>query len=220
MPASARSLAPVSSAGVVGAPQAVWPGGEARAEPALPQPWQLAALGTVLCLYRARGAELDGWRRAARVEVCSALHADALYESLQFHDRDGQGCWRLFLLPDTDFLAWEALARTLPVAQAAGGGIAERLWRRLAHGVSGAAWRCSVLRLSLSPEDEGGAGRLTASLATLSALGAEVAQRIVQSEGVEGAARIDECCCERSARLAAAGARPATHWTPLKFDKT
>ncbi|WP_024891468.1 hypothetical protein [Luteimonas huabeiensis] len=203
MAASARRHASAPSAAV----QAARPGGAARARPALPQPWQLAALGTVLCLYRARGGELDGWRRAARVEVCSALHADALYESLQFHDGDGLGCWRLFLLPDTDFLAWEALARSLPAAPVAGGGIAERLWRRLAHGVSGAAWRCSVLRLTLAPEGEGAGERLSASLATVSALGAEVAQRIVQAEGVEGAARIDECCCERSARLAAAAPR-------------
>ena len=71
----------------------------------LPHPHELAALGAVLCLYRIQaGSELDGWSQAARVSSDSALDSDGLCESLQFFDRDGLCCWRLYLLPDTDFL--------------------------------------------------------------------------------------------------------------------
>ena len=59
----------------------------------------------MLCLYRIQaGSELHGWSQAARVGSDSALDSDGLCESLQFFDRDGLCCWRLYLLPDTDFL--------------------------------------------------------------------------------------------------------------------
>lgn len=178
-------------------------------------PQRLAALGVVLCLYRARTAELDGWRRAVRVEARTALHAGGLDESLQFLDRGGRCCWRLFLLPDSDFLAWDALAATLPPAAPAGGGVAERLWRRFACGVSGAAWHCSALRLAVASGD-GAGGRLTASLATLSTLGAEVAQRIARSEGVD-AGRLDDR--RRAVAVVKAAARtgaPAARRDPFR----
>ena len=81
----------------------------------LPHPHELAALGAVLCLYRIQaGSELDGWSQAVRVSSDSALDSDGLCESLQFIDRDGLCCWRLYLLPDTDFLAWEHLLAACP----------------------------------------------------------------------------------------------------------
>lgn len=175
----------------------------------LPQPWQLAALGTVLCLYPTRpGGDLAGWGRAARAEARSGMDSDGLRESLQFYDADGACCWRLYLLPDSDFLAWERLASALPgMPPPATAGIAERLWRRLSAGLSAHVWQCSVLRFQAPASGPGFAGSggvlLKASLATVSALGAAVAVRIAREEGAGNAAAIDECCCERAARAAA-----------------
>ena len=77
----------------------------------LPHPRQLAELGTVLCMHRPRqGGELAGWMRAVRAESDAGMDSDGLYESLAFFDGQGQCCWRLFLLPDSDFLAWDTLA--------------------------------------------------------------------------------------------------------------
>ena len=46
-----------------------------------PQPRQLAALGTVLCLYRPQyGSELSGWAQAVRVEARIGVESDGLRE--------------------------------------------------------------------------------------------------------------------------------------------
>ena len=98
----------------------------------LPHPRQLAELGTVLCMHRPRqGGELAGWMRAVRAESDAGMDSDGLYESLAFFDGQGQCCWRLFLLPDSDFLAWDTLASRLPAqrpGQAGQVAVAERLW--------------------------------------------------------------------------------------------
>lgn len=169
---------------------------------ALPHPSQLAALGSVLCLYRPSfGSELAGWTRSATLAVQLQMDSDGLRESLWFFDREGQCCWRLHLLPDSDFLAWDGLASTLPglPAQDAGGGIGERLWRRLANRVRGDAWRMSVLRLHAI----GRLGEeLAASPAPLSALGAGLLRRVAQEEGLDlpGPAAAHDCCCNGGAR--------------------
>lgn len=181
----------------------------AMPEPAamLPRPSELAALGTVLCLYRARsGGELAGWSQAVRAEACTAMDSDGLRERLSFYGRDGRCCWRLCLLPDSDFLAWERLAAALPAPHPAVAGIAERLWRGLAGKLSAPPWQCSVLRLHAPNPGPGfgfaGQPLLAASLTTVSALGAAVARRIAHEEGAGNAATLDECCCERAALAA------------------
>lgn len=171
--------------------------------PALPHPQQLAALGAVLCLYRAQaGGELAGWSQAVRAASDSALDSDGLCESVQFFDRDGCCCWRLFLLPDTDFLAWEHMAAVLPDARAAdaGLGIAERLWRRMANRLAGAGWQANVLRFHALAAGPGFAGMslLAASLPRLSACGADVARRIVHGAGLECDDLLDDCCCRQA----------------------
>lgn len=175
----------------------------------LPTPRQLAQLGVVLCLYRQQpGGELAGWSQAVRAEAEAALDSDGMLESLLFYDRDDRCCWRLYLLPDSDFLSWERLAGGLPPGGQASShaGIGERLLRRLA-GTIGGGWTGSILRLhelrsgpgfGLSP-----ASVLAASLASVSPLGASVARRIAQRQGADAGALADECCCERAARLAA-----------------
>lgn len=173
----------------------------------LPHPQQLAALGTVLCLYRNQaGSELDGWSQAARASSHSALDSDGLCESLQLFDRDDLCCWRLYLLPDTDFLAWERLLADVPgqSTHESAPGIRERLWRRVARHLGGPMWRANVLRFHAPPAGPGFAGQslLAASLPRLSACGAEVARRIVQREGVACGNLIDECCCRQAAARA------------------
>lgn len=63
---------------------------------ALPRPQQLAALGTVLCLYRpALGNELDGWQHAVDAAACRQVDSDGVRESIWFFDAEGHCCWRI-----------------------------------------------------------------------------------------------------------------------------
>lgn len=151
----------------------------------LPELRQLAALGAVLCLSRARsGNALAGWASAVRAEVSCHCDSDGLRESLSFLDRDGQCCWRIYLLPDSDFLAWEELLSQLPPQPECGHtGIAERLLSRLANRLNGGHWQASALRLHALPCGANGTA-LAASLAPLSELGLATARRIACDEGV------------------------------------
>lgn len=175
--------------------------GDWREAARLPHPHQLAALGAVLCLYRAEhGGELAGWQQATSVRVRAGLDSDCLRESLQFLDAGGRCCWRLFLLPDSDFLAWDRLLSRWPEEAGAESpaGVGERLWRRLAGRLRGEQWRAAILRLHELP-GEGGRPVLAASLARLSPLGAATARAIARNEGIDDETLSDECCCLSSA---------------------
>ncbi len=150
----------------------------------LPLPSQLAALGTVLCLYRPCDGELGGWRHAVSAHACQGVDSDGIHESLCFLDAQRQCRWRLYLLPDSDFLAWDRLVSRLPARPAPDedAGVAERLWRRLALRLGGQGWRMCALRLLAT---DGGQG-LAASLMPLSPPGAITARRIAREEGAEG----------------------------------
>lgn len=176
-------------------------------QPALPTPRQLEALGTVLCLYRPQpGGELAGWTQAVRAEVEAEVESDGLRGRLSFLDRDGACCWRLHLLPDSDFLAWDLLADALPqAAPASGDGLAERLWRRLR--LRSERWQGSVLRLHATPGARG-AQVMAASLAPVSPLGAVRALRIAHGEHAERPASHDDCCCAQAARAQARASVP------------
>lgn len=179
----------------------------------LPTPDQLARLGVVLCLYRRQpGGELSGWSRAVCAEASAGVDSEGLRESLLFYDRDGQCCWRLYLLPDSDFLAWECLQENLPIQRevASSGSVGDRLLRRLTGRVRGGPWQASILHLhalrngpgfSLSHDTV-----LAASLGAVSALSAAMARRIAQDEGADAEALSDDCCCQRAARSARAAA--------------
>ena len=172
--------------------------------PVLPRPWQLAELGSVLCLYRPqRGGELAGWIQAVRAESATGMDSDGLRESLSFFDATGQCCWRLFLLPDSDFLAWDLLASQFPsrCEEAAVQGVADRLWRRLAGRLGGNGWRVCVLRLHVLAQSRT-APSLAASPAPVSTLGVAAARRIARQECAEGAVRLDDCCCAQAAAAA------------------
>lgn len=167
----------------------------------LPQPQQLASLGTLLCLFRPQhGSELSGWTQAVRVETCAGMDSDGLRESLSFFSADGRCCWRLYLLPESDFLAWDRLQARLPCSSESepACALAERLWKRLAGRLFGDGWRASIVRLHALAE--GGARPvLASSLAPVSPFGLSVARRIAQAEGTEGDVSVDDCCCARSA---------------------
>jgi len=159
---------------------------------AMPLPSGLAALGAVLCLYRAQhGGELAGWSRAVRATACSDLDSDGLREQVMFFDRDDRCCWRLYLLPDSDFMAWEDMVAGLPRAAPAAAvqeGIGERLWRGLA-GRLGERWQAAPLRLhALAAARCAGeplpGGDLAASLAVLSPLGDATARSIAREQRV------------------------------------
>jgi hypothetical protein len=166
----------------------------------LPHPVQLAELGTVLCLSRsALGGDLEGWARAALVRSQLHVDSDGLRESLWFFDQQGQCCWRIYLLPESDFLAWDRLAGGLPTLgePEAESGVGERLWRRLGSRLRGGAWRMSVLRLHAAGRrgDE-----LAASLAAVSAPGTALLRRIAHDEGLELNCASLDCCCARAQR--------------------
>lgn len=182
-----RALSAQRSAG-----PARWPGA------GLPLPRQLAALGAVLCLYRPGDGELGGWRHAVSVHACQGVDSDGIHESICFLDAQQQCRWRLYLLPDSDFLAWDRLVSGLPARLPPGpdAGVAERLWRRLASRLGGQGWRMCALRL-LATDDGGG---LAASLVSLSSLGAATARHIARHEGAEGELWVDDCCCAAAAR--------------------
>jgi len=164
---------------------AIWPpGGRFPAPPSrdpIPSPRALAGAGTLLCMHRPDlGDALEGWRRARRVALQQRLDSDGLDECLYFFDAQGACCWRLHLLPDSDFLAWDALVENLPLLEPGpGGGLAERLWRRLAGRLRGDAWCGVAVRLRA----EGVLGRnLMAQVAPLSEAGRRTMERLCRQD--------------------------------------
>lgn len=145
----------------------------------------------------ALGNALDGWQHAVTAAACRQVDSDGVRESICFFDAAGHCCWRLCLLPDSDFLSWDRLISRLPplTLDTHELGVGERLWRRLAGRLHGNTWRLSAVRLQTA----GSRNRsLAANLATVSALGAEVAARLAREEGIDGRIAVDDCCCARS----------------------
>jgi hypothetical protein len=135
----------------------------------------LGALGPLLCLHAPGDPHLlTGWRRARALRAQVRLDSDGPHEALHFLDEDGADCWRLYLLPDSDFHAWERLLATLPV-QIDGAVAGRRFWRgkrsALPH------WQACALRLHAVPYPGGGV-QLAAADVELSPLGRACAQRI------------------------------------------
>ncbi len=162
---------------------------------ALPAPERLAAVATVLCLYPRRHRDaLTGWLTSASAQRCVAEAAQAEPESILFRDAQGRACWRLYLLPDSDFLAWDLAIGGLPQHrdEPAGGRLiraCRALWHRL-----GGGWNAQVLRLQLA-QDDAGRRILVADSATPSTLGLQRARRIAATEGALLRSEPDTCCC-------------------------
>ena len=83
---------------------------------ALARRWH--GLGPVLWLWRAapgHAADLGavaGWNCIHRIEP------DGICEALRFYRDDGRELARLYLLPDSDYLAWEQLLHCVPCGKA------------------------------------------------------------------------------------------------------
>lgn len=135
----------------------------------------LGALGPVLCLHAPSDPHpLTGWRRARKVRAQVRLDSDGPHEALHFFDTDGRDCWRLYLLPDSDFHAWEKLLASLPVhvdGPAAGRGFWRGKRSALPH------WQACALRLHPVADPAGGI-ELAAAEVMLSPLGRNCAQRL------------------------------------------
>jgi hypothetical protein len=173
--------------------------GPAGARAALPAPERLAAVATVLCVHPRRQRDvLAGWLAAREARRLG----DGASEALSFRDAAGRECWRLYLLADSDFLAWDDAGAALAAAPARSGAwaAASRWLRRLRGG-----WRAQALRLSVL-RDEAGHCVLLAEAAALSPLGRSQARRIAAAAGARLDERAHACCCLASA--AAAAARP------------
>ncbi|QWP76632.1 Hemin transport protein [Lysobacter sp. K5869] len=162
--------------------------GHGGARGALPAPERLAAVATVLCLRPRRQRDaLEGWRAAREARRLG----DGADEALSFRDAAGRECWRLYLLADSDFLAWDDAAASLACvpSRASAWAAAARWWRRLRGGSRAQALRLSVLR------DEAGHCVLLAEAAALSSLGRAQARRIADAAGVRLDEDADACCC-------------------------
>ena len=135
----------------------------------------LGALGPLLCLHAPSDAHaLTGWRLARQVRAQVRLDSDGPHEALHFFDADGRDCWRLYLLPDSDFHAWERLLATLPV-HVDGPPAGRSFWRgkrsALPH------WQACALRLHAVSEPAGGL-QLAAADVLLSPLGRSCVRRL------------------------------------------
>ena len=156
--------------------------------PAVPMagctPSALSTLGPVLCLHAATDPHLlTGWSRAAGVAASVFLDSDGPGESLHFYDIAGAECWRLQMLPDSDFHAWEKLLACLPVKTDIGlqSARAVRAWPRCAQ----PRWRACALQLHALPRHRGKM-RLAATDVSLSALGAQCLDRVMRRCGTRG----------------------------------
>jgi hypothetical protein len=172
----------------------------------LPAPERLAAVATVLCVYPRRHRDaLDGWLAADRAERVSRQDGEDVREALLFRDVAGRACWRLYLLPDSDFLAWDDAAADLPVHRGAEsrGGVWASLRRRWLRRWRG-RWCAQVLRLQVL-RDAAGHCVLLADGAELSPLGHAHARRIAAGEGARLSAQAHVCCCMASGLRDGAG---------------
>ncbi|MGO1071848.1 Hemin transport protein [Lysobacter sp. CA199] len=172
----------------------------------LPAPERLAAVATVLCVRPRRHRDaLDGWLAACSAERVSRQDGENACEALLFRDAAGRVCWRLYLLPDSDFLAWDDAAADLPAHRGseARSGVWVDLRRRWLRRLRG-RWCAQVLRLQVLRDDAGHCV-LLADGAELSALGHARARRIAAGEGARLQAQADVCCCMASGLRDGAG---------------
>lgn len=154
----------------------------------LPVPAQLAALGCVLCLYpRTAGGPLQGWQQACQVRQHCALDSDGLDEALLFFDAHDHCCWRLQLLPDADFVAWDRLCSGLAACpqRDALPGACERWRRRMCARLLGQRWMGNLLRFHAIADADSGRPALAASLGSASPLGMQLATRVMRAHGID-----------------------------------
>lgn len=135
--------------------------------------------------------ELLGLVAAERVVASVAVDSDGPHECLRFVDDAGDTRASLWLLPDSDFLAWETLLAALP-----GDAIARDRPRR-----PEAPTRRSQARvLTLQRARVGGVDLLDARVPSrVSVLGLASAHRLALAEHATLEPLPHDCCCQRAA---------------------
>jgi hypothetical protein len=154
----------------------------------LPSAPQLAALGRVLWLSPPEWPHpLQGRGIAVRAQAQAAVDAGGAREWIAFLDADDACCGRLYLLPDTDFLAWESLVAVLLRSEYDSGTMP--LCRRLLARLHRGRWRAFALRMRATARATTNARADEWTLFThptsLSVLGLQVAHAIVRAEDAE-----------------------------------
>lgn len=145
----------------------------------------LTALGPLLCLYRAFETHvLTGLSHAAAIFPTVRIDNNGPCEALMFVEPDGRPCWQLYLLPDSDYLAWDKLLIRLAGHQAPTT-LAQRRPCSSACidlAVGNPIWRASALRLHVLSSCRSPAS-LAASVAPLSVPGKRAAERLAGHVG-------------------------------------
>jgi hypothetical protein len=150
----------------------------------LPAPAELAALGSVLFLHpETAPCAPQAWATAVRAELHASVDAAGTREWIAWMDAGGACLGRLYLLPDTDFLAWESLVQRLPQCAVERRTSTESLCRRLRARLSAGRWRAVALRLRAIAR--GAHWMLQAAPTPLSSIGLEVAHAITRVEDAQ-----------------------------------
>lgn len=164
----------------------------------------LADLGVVLYVYARRESrtwlapqapwparrELVGLVSAERVVASVAVGSDGPHECLRFLDEGGATLASLWLLPDSDFLAWETLLAALP---------SDAIARDRPHLPDAPARSAQARVITLERSRVGGIDLLDAHAPRrLSILGLAQARRLALAERAHLDPLPHDCCCQRS----------------------
>ena len=165
----------------------------------------LADLGVVLYVYTRHDSrtwlaphapwparrELVGLVSAERVVASVAVDSDGPHECLRFLDDTGHALASLWLLPDSDFLAWETLLAALP---------RDAIARDRPHAGEMPARSSQARVIRLQSSRVGGVDLLDAHTPKrLSVLGLAQARRLALAEHAQLDPLPHDCCCQRSA---------------------
>lgn len=150
----------------------------------------LAGVGPLLCLFPVtRRSEIGALGEAASVCAECCIDDDGIRESLRFIDDDGITCLRLFLLPDSDYHAWERLREGLPCVSSEVRSSAcsrcSEFMRCLGRWFRGDGWMSSLLSIDIGRREVGCGEKLAPRIgaARVSPIGREIACRIARAEG-------------------------------------
>lgn len=148
-------------------------------------PQLLAALGPLLCLYRADDPHaLCGWSWAKSVQACIKINSDGPREALTFFDARYRACWQLYLLPDSDYLNWDKVLSCMRCQLDA----TQNSWLKqiqappIARAIGNPIWRACALRLYAVPGLNNEQSLAWADV-NLSNAGRKAAEAIAKSEG-------------------------------------
>jgi hypothetical protein len=148
-------------------------------------PELLAALGPLLCLYRADDPHaLCGWSGAKSVQACIKINNDGPREALTFFDETRRACWQLYLLPDSDYLSWDRVLSCVRCEL----DTTQNSWLKqmaavpIARAIGNPIWRACALRFYAVPSLNNEHCLALADV-SLSNAGRKAAEAIAKSEG-------------------------------------